>query len=331
MWQLEFKNPLFLTLLVPWAALLGWYLWRRYFEGDSAIAVSSERMVRAHGSIRSVTYRFLFILRFAAMLLLIVALARPGKGVHYSSIKNLGIDIMIALDLSGTMRAEDFQPKNRLAVARQVVRDFVTRRKTDRIGMVVFAGEAYLQCPLTVEHPMLQDIVDEIDFDTVPIDGTAIGDAIALCTARLMERTSKSRVILLVTDGRNNRGIIDPETAARAAAEMGIRIYTVGIGKKGEAVPMPTNIPMVKQYVYVDMDDEVLKKVAEITGGRFYHAASSGLLWQNVRDIDRLERSEVELKQYHEFYDRFQWFLIAAAALFLLDIALRSIFYRKIP
>lgn len=331
MTYLEFKNPMLLLLLVPWGLMLFWFLFRKLYEREAAVAVSSERVVRPRRSIRARTYRFLPALRFAAILLLIIALSRPGKGIHYSSIKNLGVDIMVTMDVSLSMLAEDFQPKNRLAVSKQVIKDFVGRRKTDRIGMVVFAGEAYLQCPLTLEHQMIQDITGEVDFESVHVDGTAIGDAIALATARMMDSKAKSRVILLVTDGMNNRGSIDPETAAKAAAEMGIKIYTVGIGKKGEAVPYPTGFMGTTQSVMLDMDEDSLKNIAEVTGGKYFNATSSGVLWQNFKDIDRLEKSQVELKQYHEFYDRFQWFLAAAAALFFLEMLLRSVVYRKVP
>jgi Ca-activated chloride channel homolog len=328
---LEFKNPMLLLLLIPWAAMLFWFLFRKLYDREAAVAISSERVVRVRSSIRVRTYRFLPALRFAATLLIIIALSRPGKGIDYSSIKNLGVDIMITMDVSLSMLAEDFQPKNRLAVSKQVIKDFAGRRKSDRIGMVVFAGEAYLQCPLTLEHQMIQDIVNEVDFESVHVDGTAIGDAIALATARMMDSKSKSRIILLVTDGMNNRGSIDPETAAKAAAEMGIKIYTVGIGTKGVPVPYPTGFMGMTQQVVLDMDEDTLRKIAEITGGKFYNATSSGVLWQNIKDIDRLEKSQVDLKQYHEFYDRFQWFLVAASVLFFLEILLRSVVYRKVP
>jgi Ca-activated chloride channel homolog len=328
---LEFKNPLLMLLLAPWALMLFWFIYRKIYDREAAVAISSESVVRARTSIRARTYRFLPVLRFTAVLLLIIALSRPGRGVDYSSIKNLGVDIMVTMDVSLSMLAEDFQPKNRLAVSKQVIKDFVARRKTDRIGMVVFAGEAYLQCPLTLEHQMIQDIANEVDFESVHVDGTAIGDAIALATARMMDSKAKSRIILLVTDGMNNRGSIDPETAAKAAAEMGIKIYPVGIGRKGETVPYPTGIPMMKQQIMVDIDEDSLKNIAELTGGKYFNATSSGVLWQNFKDIDRLEKSQVELKQYHEFYDRFQWFLAAAAALFFIEIILRSVVYRKVP
>ncbi len=328
---LEFKNPLLLLLLVPWAAALFWFLWGRLYAREAAVAISSESVVRARPTIRARTYRFLPALRFAAMLLLIVALARPGKGISYSSVKNLGIDIMVAMDVSLSMLAEDFQPKNRLVVSREVIKDFIARRGADRIGMVIFAGEAYLQCPLTLEHRMITDIVDEVDFDSVHVDGTAIGDAIALASARMMERTSRGRVILLVTDGMNNRGSIDPETAARAAAELGIKIYAVGIGKKGEPVPYPTGIPMVTRQVVIDIDDEMLTKVAELTGGKYYQATSSGVFWKYMKEIDRLEKTNVEIRRYHEFYDRFHWLLYAAMACFFAEVLLRSVVYRKVP
>ncbi len=332
--QLEIKNPLFLLLLIPWAAMVVWYIYRKVYDYESAMAASSESVVTRRNSFRAATYRFLPILRFLAILLLIIAMARPGKGIHYSSIKNLGIDIMIALDVSGSMRGEDFEPKHRLAVAKQVIKDFINRREGDRIGMVVFAGEAYLQCPLTVEYTMIGDIVDEIDFETVPVDGTAIGDALGLAAARMMDSKSESRIILLLTDGMNNRGSIDPETAAKTCVDLGIRIYSVGIGKEGR---VPYSIPgaggffLGKQYLVNHFDETILREISDMSGGKFYRAQSSGVLWQNVKEIDRLEKSEVILKKFHEFYDKFQWLLIAAAGLFFLEIILRSVVYRKIP
>ncbi len=332
MGQIEFKNPLVLLLLVPYAAMTAWYLYRRLFNRESAFAASSERVLKRRESFRSLTYRFLPVLRFLAVLLLIIAVARPGKGIDYSSVKNLGIDIMIALDASGSMQGEDFQPDNRLSVAKRVIKDFVSKRKSDRIGMVVFAGEAYLQCPLTVERSMVADIVDEIDFDSVPVDGTAIGDAIALAASRMMESKAKSKIILLLTDGVNNKGKIDPETAAKSALEMGIKIYCVGIGSDGLVpYPNPQSFIFGRQYMRNQFDETSLREIAKTTGGKFFRATSSGVLWENIRDIDRLEPSEVVTRVYHEFYDRFHWFLWAGISLFLLEVILRSAVYRKIP
>ncbi len=331
MWHLEFKSPLMLLLLVPWAFMLFWFLFRKLYKREAAIAVSSSGIVSLRRSIRTITYRFLPGLRFAAILLLIIALSRPGKSVTYTSVQTLGIDIMIAMDLSGSMRGEDFEPRNRMEVSKQVIRDFIALRTSDRIGLVVYAGEAYLQCPLTLEHRMISDIVSEVDFYTVHADGTAIGDAIALAASRMIDSKSKSKIIVLITDGRNNTGQIDPDTAAKAAGELGIKIYTVGIGTKGKPVPYPTSVPFMKQYMMEDLDDDSLKRIAQETGGKYYNATSRGVFWQNIKDIDRLEKSQAATKQYYEFYDGFQWFLIAAAGLFLSEVLLRSLVYRKVP
>ncbi len=310
----EFNSPLFLFLLLPYAAMTGIFLWKRIFRRGAAIAVSSESIIKKRSSFRARSYRYLDIFRFLAILLLIIAAAKPGRGIRYSSVKSLGIDIMVALDVSGSMSAHDFQP-NRLAVAKKVLRDFIANRKSDRIGLVVYAGDAYLQCPLTLEHNMLNDIIDEIDFRTVEVRGTAIGDAIALSTSRMMESKAPSRIILLITDGRSNIGIIDPETASKSAAELGIKIYSVGIGS-GRQIPI---------------DEKTLQDASKITGGRYYRARSSGVFWEKIKDIDRLEKSNVDLRVYHEFYGKYYIFIIAAVGLFFLEIILRFAVYRKVP
>lgn len=329
---IDFKNPEFLFLLIPFAGAVFWYVYSRLYLKGAAIAVPSEAIVSGERSFRVRTYRYLPALRFLAVLFLILALARPGKGVTYTSVKNLGIDIMVALDVSGSMKGEDFQPKNRLMVAKQVLKDFVAKRKSDRIGLVVFAGEAHFQCPLTIEHQMITDIVDEIDFDSVPEDGTAIGEALALSASRMIESRASSKIILLLTDGMNNRGTIDPETAAKLCGESGIKVYTVGIGKEGRVrYPAGTGFLFGRQYLYNHFDETGLRKIADATSGKFYRATSGGVLWENIRDIDRLERSEFDTRQYYEFYDRFQVFLAIAMGLFFLEVLLRSVLYRKVP
>ncbi len=327
MWWLDFKHPYFLLLLIPWAAACAWYIFGKRYQFESAIAVSSKKVVAQRRSFRERTYRFLPALRMLAVLLLIIALARPGKGVEFSSIKQPGIDIMIALDVSPSMSSEDFQPKNRLAVAKKVVGDFIALRKNDRLGLVIFSGEAYFQCPLTLETEMLKDIIADVDFDSADKEGTAIGEGVALAAARMAESKAKSKVILLLTDGMNNRGVVDPETAAKMCAELGIKIYPVGIGKKHVRVPFFSRMKVYQDHY----DPESLKKMAEITGGKFYSAESGQVLWENIKDIDRLERSEFEVRRYYEFYDKFQIFLAAAFILFLMEILLRSVVYRKVP
>jgi Ca-activated chloride channel family protein len=329
--HLEFKDPYFLLLLIPYAAMIFWYIFRKVYDRETAFGVSSEKLVKRRESFRSSTYRFLPILTFLAILMYILALSRPGRGIDFTSVKNQGIDIMITMDVSGSMSAEDFQPSNRLHVSKMVIKEFVTRRKHDRLGMVVFGGEAYLQCPLTVEHQMIQDIVDEVDLRTVSVQGTAIGDAIALSTARMIDSKAKSKIILLLTDGENNRGKIDPETAAKAAADNDIKIYCVGIGSNKPVTrkgPFGFTFTTPPRFGY---NREELEKIAEITKGKFYQATDSGVLWEQIRDIDRLERTEIEMRIYHEFYDKFQWFLLAGTIFLFVEIILRSLVYRKIP
>ncbi len=326
--ELEFRNPYVLLLLIPYGLMVCMYLRKKIFLKDSAIALSSEGIIRKNATFRTVTYRFMPLLRFISILLLIIAAARPGRGVSYSSVKNLGIDIMIALDISGSMSTQDFEPGNRLTAAKNILKEFIALRKTDRIGLVVFAREAYLQCPLTVEYDIIRDIVDDIDFGVVDSRSTAIGDAIAMSASRMMDIKSRSRVILLLTDGANNSGIIDPETASRACRELGIKIYTVGIGRKEY---MRKNFFGGMIAVPSDLDLDSLKKISDLTGGKSYNATSGKVLWENIQDIDRLERSEAELRVYHEFSDRFQVFLLMSLSIFFLEIILKSAVYRKIP
>lgn len=328
----EFKNPVFLYLLIPFFLISFYYWYKKFNHKELAVSISSKKLVSGKKTIRSITYPYLPILRLLSVLILIVALARPGKGVDYTNVNNLGIDIMVVLDVSTSMMGEDFKPVNRLHVAKNVIKEFIDGRKTDRVGLVIFAADSYLQCPLTVEHNMIQDIVDDVDFDSVSEDGTAIGEALALASARMMESKAKSKIILLLTDGVNNRGSIDPETAAKVCAEMGVKIYSVGIGKEGR-VPYPTGntLFMKTQYLINQFDEKAIKKLSEITGGKFYRAKSSGVLWKNIKEIDRLEKSEYEVKIYHEFFDRFEIWLFVAMSIFFLEIILRSLVYRKVP
>jgi Ca-activated chloride channel family protein len=328
---LEFRNPYVLLLLIPYFTMIILYIYFRIYRRGASFELSSSKLIARRTTFRTATYKGLVVLRFLAILMLIIALARPGRGIDYTSVNDYGIDIMICLDVSGSMRGEDFQPDNRLAVAKKVVKDFINRRPHDRIGMVIFAGEAFFQCPLTMEKNIIADITDEIDFDSVPVDGTAIGDAIALAASRMTDSTVASKMILLLTDGMNNRGEIDPETAATLCKGMDIKVYTVGIGKEGEVTYPAGPAFFGKRKLINHFDERGLRKIAEITGARFYRAESSGVLWQNITDIDRLEKSIVETKVYHEFYDRFGLFLLLATLFFFTEIILRSLIYRKIP
>lgn len=330
--NIEFRFPFFLLLLIPYAGIIVYYFYGRISRRRASIPLSSSSIVKKRTSFRTATYHYLDYLRFASLLLLIIALAAPGRGVTYSSVKNTGIDIMVALDLSLSMQGKDFQPDNRLEVAKRVVNGFIQKRVNDRVGLVVFGVDAYLQSPLTVEHQIITDIVEELDFDSVDGRGTAVGDAIALAASRMIDSKAKSKIVLLITDGENNRGEIDPETAAKSCAEMGIKVYTVGIGKEGRIpYPNPAGRMFPDQYVNSSFDVKELQKIAEVTGAKFYRAESTGVFWENINDIDRLEKSEVDIRTWHEFNDRSGPFLIAGIVLFFLEILLRSVVYRKVP
>ena len=327
-----FKYPFFLLLLVPLAVYVYFYIFRGAGRRSSAIAVPSSDILKKRESIKTKTYPYLGYLRLVSVFILIIALAAPGRKITCTSIKNRGLDIIIALDLSGSMRGEDFQPDNRLTVAKRVVSDFIEKRQNDRIGLVVFAGDAYLQSPLTVDHEIIKEILAELDFDTVDEDGTAIGDALALSASRMMEGKAKGKMILLITDGVNNRGEIDPETAAKTCSGLNIKVYTVGIGRDGDVpYPNPAGPLFPKQLVRNQFNEESLKETAESTGGVYFRADSTGVFTTSMEKIDKLEKSDVDLKVYHEFDDRSGWILVAGVALFFIEILLRSLFYRKLP
>lgn len=330
--HLGFKYPLFLLLLIPLAVWIFFYVFRGAGRRTSAVAVSSSDIVKKRESVKTKTYPYIGYMRFISIFLLIIALAAPGKKTTYTSIKNQGLDIIIALDLSGTMMGEDFQPDNRLEVAKKVVSDFIGKRPNDRIGLVVFAGNAYLQSPLTVDHDIIQEIVGDLDFDSVDEDGTAIGDALALSASRMMDSKARGKMILLITDGMNNRGEIDPETAAKTCQELNIKVYAVGIGRDGRVpIANPAGPMFPRQYMMNQFNEESLKKVAETTGGVYFRAESTGVFSASMEQIDKLEKSESELKVYQQFDDRSGWILLAGVSLFFIEVLLRSLFYRKLP
>jgi Ca-activated chloride channel family protein len=241
----------------------------------------------------------------AGLGLLTLALARPQEGVRERELRERGVDIVLALDISTSMQAEDLQPDNRLAVAKRVAEDFVMHRRHDRVGLVAFAATAFTQCPLTLNHTALVGLLRRLDFGMVE-DGTAIGMGLATGVNRLRQSTSKSKVVILLTDGINNRGAVDPLTAAQLAHALGVRVYTIGVGTTGLA-PVPVDDPQFgRRYARlpVEIDEAILTQVASLTGGRYFRARDTQALAAIYREIDRLERSEVTDVQYEEWIDR---------------------------
>ena len=278
-----------------------------------------------------------FYLRTLAFIVAVFALSRPQLGYTWEESTTRGIDIQIALDISGSMGAEDFQPDNRLAVAKRVVQDFIERRPADRIGLTVFGGTALTRAPLTTDRRMLEELVSSLDLSEVP-DGTAIGVALADAAARLRAGTAKSKVIILVTDGVNNAGEIDPRSAAALAQGLGIRVYTVGVGTTGR-VPVPMQIrdpftgePETRRVLMeVQVDEDLLREIAQRTGGRFFRATDARQLAAVFADIDRLEKTPLAVKRYVRYREAFPPFAWAAFALTLLPVGAAALRWTAEP
>jgi Ca-activated chloride channel family protein len=261
-----------------------------------------------------------------------VAFARPRSGAAHEEITTRGIDIVVAVDDSTSMAAEDFKPKNRLAVAKDAVARFITGRGNDRIGLVVFAGRGYTRCPLTLDYGILEELLGGVEL-TQQDEGTAIGMGLMTAINRLHGSDAKSRVIVLLTDGRNNRGEIDPATAAAVAQSLGIKIYTIGVGTKGEA-PYPVQDPFLgKRYVYLraDIDEESLTAVARRTGGQYFRATDTQSLVSIFKQIDEMEKTDIKVRHYIRYADLFGWLLWPGLAAFAAELTLAGTRLRRIP
>jgi Ca-activated chloride channel family protein len=323
-----FKNPLMLWGLVSIPVLFYlFFVLKR--ERMFSVPFSSLFPVRTTLRIRLLSVsKTLLIL---AIGLLFVAIARPQGGYIEEIIETEGIDIVLSLDISSSMKAEDFKP-NRLGAAKNVAKDFISGRKTDKIGLVTFSRRAVTQSPLTIDYNILYDFIDIIEIGMIP-DGTAIGNAIAESSKRLAGGKEKSKVLILLTDGINNSGEIDPITAARAAKALDIKIYTIGVGSMGNA-PYPVQDQVFgKRYVSVpvQIDEEVLTSIAEITNGRYFRATDTQKLEDIYREIDKLEKSKIEIKQYRKTRELFGGYLSAGIILFGLYLLLSRTYLKTIP
>jgi Ca-activated chloride channel family protein len=269
------------------------------------------------------------VLRVLCLAALIVALARPQSSYSNESITSEGIDIILAMDVSSSMLAEDFSP-NRVEAAKAVARDFINARNNDRIGLVVFAGESFTQCPATSDHLVLLNQVKEISSGTGQLqDGTAIGNGLATSVDRLRQSEAKSKVIILMTDGVNNSGFIDPLTATDIAKKYGIRVYTIGVGKEGEAMyPMQNGMRVPMK---VDIDEPLLKNIAVNTGGKYFRATDNAKLKNIYKEIDRLEKTKVEVSAFHHKSEEFYPWAMAAGLILLLEVGLRYLIVRAVP
>ena len=280
----------------------------------------------------------LFGLRTAALVVIILTLARPQLEKGYETIKSEGIDIMLALDISGSMRAEDFKPENRIHVAKEVVSDFVKGITDDRVGLVVFASKSFTKCPLTLDHDALRAMLDDVEIGMIE-DGTAIGLALANCVARLNDSPAKSKIIILLTDGENNTGEIDPLTGAKLARAAGIKTYTIGVGKEGGApVPVPDRYGRMQyardrngNLMLTKLDEETLREIASATGGKYYRATDEQALDQIYKQILEMEKTAFEVKAFKHRKELAGYLLPFGMLGILIEVMLVSTFWRKVP
>lgn len=334
---MSFAHPWFLLLLLA-LPLLAW--WRGRREQKAAFLYSSVQLVRGVADIhRSLAARILPILRWLTLALFIVALARPQWIESESTVRASGVDIVIALDLSQSMQAEDEgfeidgRQVNRLALAKDVVEKFIDRRPNDRIGIVAFGSEAFTASPLTLDHDFLLQNLKRLELGIIESNRTAIGSALITSVSRLRELKSKSKIVILMTDGQNNAGKVPPVTAAEAAEALAIKVHTIGVGTRGTA-RIPQIDPFGRRVYYnvdVDIDEETLRQIAAKTGGKYYRADSADTLRAIYDEIDQLETTEAVVKKYVEVEERFHWLVIPGLTLLLLELVLSNTVWRRLP
>jgi Ca-activated chloride channel homolog len=329
--NVSWENPefLYLLLIIPLAVV--WY-WFKEKNANPEFKVSSS--ANFQNTKKTFKYYFrhsLFILRLCSLVFLILALARPQTKTNWQNITTEGIDVMIAFDVSGSMLAEDFKP-NRLEAAKKLSTDFISKRKSDRIGLVIFSGVAFTQSPLTTDHNILKNLFMDVKNGMIE-DGTAIGMGLATSINRLKESDAVSKIVVLLTDGVNNRGSIAPLTAAEIAKEFGIRVYTIGIGTKGKA-PYPYKTPLGTiqyQYEESDVDEETLTKIAQMTGGEYYRATENKSLEDIYTKIDLLEKSKLDVVEYKNKTESFLPLVVLALIFISLEILFRNTILKTIP
>lgn len=329
MFRFMYPKVFYLLFLIP--MLL--YLLRRRAGGNRSIAYSSFELLDGFG-LEASKWKAggRKMLRIIALVFIMLALARPQTGRSEYTVDTKGVDIMLVLDISGSMQAQDFKPKNRLHVAKEVVKEFISKRKHDRIGLVIFAGQAMTQCPLTFDYAVLQKLVENVHFGMLE-DRTAVGIALATACNRLKNSKAKSRVVVLLTDGQNNAGSVDPLTAARVAGAMGIRVYTVGVGSTG-IVPVPVDDPRFGRAAVpmkVELDEKTLKMIAENTNGKYFLATNPDELRKIYGQIDELEKTRIESRNFSSYSDKYEWFALPALAAVLLEVVLAAGMLREIP
>jgi Ca-activated chloride channel homolog len=330
--DITFANPEYFWLFILPVLMLGWYVFRHEYR-NADMKISSVEKFMGSGFSAKVAFRHgLFAFRILAIGLIIIALARPQSRSSWKNVSTQGIDIILSMDISASMLAQDFKP-NRIEVSKEVAMDFIDMRPNDRIGLVIFSGESFTQCPITTDHAIIKNMFAGIRTGMVE-DGTAIGMGLATAVGRIKTSDAKSKVVILLTDGVNNSGAISPETAAEIAKTFGIRVYTIGVGTMGKAyspVALFPNGQYEFDFVDVKIDEPMLTRIAEQTGGRYFRATNKEKLKDIYREIDKLEKTKIEEKSFTNKAECFLPFALAAAVLLMLEFAFKNTLFRTIP
>ena len=326
-----FANPTYLFLLLLLIPLIGWYIWKLRKKQASFQISSSQAFNAPQATSYKVHLRHLpFVLLVVVIALLIVVLARPQSTDNWENTTTEGIDIVMAMDISSSMLAQDLKP-NRLEAAKDVAAAFVNGRPNDNIGLVVFSGESFTQCPLTTDHTVLLNLFKDIQSGMIE-DGTAVGLGLANAVSRIKDSQAKSKVIILLTDGSNNMGEIAPVTAAEIAKTFGIRVYTIGVGTQGEApYPFQTAFGVQYQNVKVEIDEKTLNEIAVTTGGKYFRATDNASLKSIYSEIDQMEKVKISVQQYSKKQEEYKDLALLIFALLLMEILLRYTLFRNIP
>jgi Ca-activated chloride channel family protein len=328
--HIQFANPGFLFLLLLILPALAWYIFRQQ-QLQASLTYSTIQGFRNIKPTYKIWLRhLLFVLRMLAFTMVVIVLARPQSTNKYKNVTTEGIDIVLALDISGSMLAEDFKP-NRLEAAKDVAAEFISGRPDDRIGLVVFSGESFTQCPLTTDHAVLLNLFRNLQSGMIQ-DGTAIGLGLANAVNRLKDSRAISKVVILLTDGVNNMGAIAPLSAAEISKTFGIRAYTIGVGTRGMA-PYPVQTPFGVQYqdMEVNIDEAMLQQVAKMTDGKYFRATNNQKLRDIYKEIDKLEKSRIEVREYKKYQEEYFTYALLALIFIISELVLRNTVLRMIP
>lgn len=327
---ITFANPVFLIFLAVVPALAVWYFFRRKRQTAELQVSSTEGFDRSFWNVKLYLIPGLYVIRLLAITLLIVAMSRPQTSLSRQDITVEGIDLVMALDVSGSMMAMDFKP-DRLEASKEIAIEFIDGRPNDRIGLVIFSGETFTQCPLTTDHSVLKNLFRDIRSGMID-DGTALGDGLATAVNRLRGSKAISKVIILLTDGVNNMGSLDPRSAAEIAKLYGVRIYTVGVGTMGEApYPVQTPFGMQTQMVPVKIDEPLLMEIAKMTDGKYFRATNNAKLRSIYQEIDKMEKSKIDVTEFRKKKEEFLPLVLLAFILLGLETLLRYLYLKNIP